>query len=38
MSDKDETDGCGCIILCMGIAIILFAFLHGCAAVIRAFH
>lgn len=33
----DEDDGCGCFVILLGIALVILATLHGCAAIISAF-
>jgi hypothetical protein len=33
---EDKNNGCGCLLVCLGIGILVFCGLHGCAAVITA--
>jgi len=36
MSDKEPRDANGCFVVCVGLALVILATLHGCAAILRA--
>ncbi len=36
-TDKKDRDGCGCLLVCIGLSIVILSCCYGCAQIIKAF-